>query len=70
MSGRLIQKLTKRSVAELWDLKLGEKKRNTKPLCGADDPGLLICKTNALRHAAREKNATMVAFGGRAKNKP
>ena len=47
-----------------------KKKRNTKPLCGADDPGLLICKTNALRHAAREKNATMGAFGGRAKNKP
>ena len=28
-----------------------------------DDPELLICKTNARRHAGREKNATMVKGG-------
>ena len=57
-SRSLIQKLTKRSVAELCDLKL-KLKRNTK----LDDPELLICKTNARRHARREKNATMVKCG-------
>ena len=31
----------------------------------ADDPELLICKTNARRHAGREKNATMVKRGGK-----
>ena len=63
-STRLIQKLTKRSVAELWDL-MGRK--NIEKKCQAymaDDPELLICKTNARKHAGREKNATMVKGGG------
>ena len=44
-----------------------EKKRNTK-LLYMDDPELLICKTNACRHARREKNATMLKEGGQRTN--
>ena len=61
------QKTDRKKPCSTVGFKAARKETEIPSFYVVDDPELLICKTNARRHAGREKNATMVKGGGRGK---
>ena len=58
------QKTDRKKPCSTVGFKAARKETEIPSFYVVDDPELLICKTNARRHAGREKNATMVKGGG------